>query len=169
MNKLFYSGHDLTHSAGKGPHFTKSWVPILKKKYIGLHGTWPQCTRFYSNLMRMGKRKGWILSTEEGFISGTLSLRLHWTQYFCVYSKLLSIWVSMALLAEILSLHEPVDWAAYKYFNSSVEIGSLGWIRLKTQIRSSIKIHPQGSYGRHYTLFYINVFRITLFRHYSEN
>ena len=27
----------------------------------------------------------------------------------------------------------------------------------------------QGSYGRHYTLFYINVFRITLFRHYSEN
>ena len=97
---------------------------------------------FYSNLMRMGKRKGWILSTEEGFISGTLSLRLHWTQYFCVYSKLLSIWVSMALLAEILSLHEPVDWAAYKYFNSSVEIGSLGWIRLKTQVKSSIKIHP---------------------------
>ena len=27
----------------------------------------------------------------------------------------------------------------------------------------------QGSYRRHYTLFYINVFRITLFRHYSEN
>ena len=27
----------------------------------------------------------------------------------------------------------------------------------------------QGSYGRHYALFYINVFRITLFRHYSEN
>ena len=48
----------------------------------------------------------------------------------------------MALLAEILSLHEPVDWAAYKYFNSSVEIGSLGWIRLKTQVKSSIKIHP---------------------------
>ena len=36
MNKLFYSGHDLTHSAGKGPHFTKSWVPILKK--VGSHG-----------------------------------------------------------------------------------------------------------------------------------
>ena len=68
MNKLFYSGHDLTHSAGKGPHFTKSWVPILKKKkYIGLHGTWPQCTRFYSNLMRMGKRNGlfWGLKVME--------------------------------------------------------------------------------------------------------
>ena len=27
----------------------------------------------------------------------------------------------------------------------------------------------QARYRRHYTLFYINVFRITLFRHYSEN
>ena len=41
-------------------------------------------------------------------------------------------------------------------------------ICIPTQI-DTLKYWIQGSYERHYTLFYINVFRITLFRHYSEN
>ena len=55
-----------------------------------------------------------------------------------------------------------LEWQWWEPYAISVRLGSatgavtlIGWV--------------QGSYGRHYTLFYINVFRITLFRHYSEN
>ena len=51
-------------------------------------------------------------------------------------------WCFIVNTSWLTCLHGPVDWAAYKYFISSVKIRSLRGVRLKTQVRSSIKIHP---------------------------
>ena len=69
---------------------------------------------------------------------------------------------------DLREFHEAADEDARRNqlrFRDLIKVG----FATKEQDLDVGKTRLQGSYGRHYTLFYINVFRFTLFRHYSEH